>query len=56
MTESLNTHIIFLLQLFEYRITFVNLQYQITNSKGDFIPKNRFEKYVLKNSRIQNKS
>ena len=29
-------------QLFDYRITFVNSQHQKTNSKGDFVLKNRF--------------
>ena len=43
-------------QLFGYIITFVNLQHENTNSKGDFVRKNRFKMFVLKISGIQNKT
>ena len=38
--ESFNTNISH--QLFDYTITFVNTQHYNTNSKGDFVLKNRF--------------
>ena len=41
-------------QLFGYKINFVNTQHEKTNSKGDFVLKNRFE-IVLKLSGIQKK-
>ena len=40
-------------KLFDNKITFVNSQCENTNSKGDFVLKNRFETYVLKTSGIQ---
>ena len=51
--ESFNTNISH--QLFD-KITFVNSQRENTNSKGDFVLKNRDETFVLKISCIQNKS
>ena len=50
--ESFNTYIS--PQLFDYTITFVNSQHWNTNSKGDFVLKNRIETFVLKISGIQN--
>ena len=49
--ESFNTNIS--LQLFEYKITFVNSYLENTNSKGDFVLKNWFESFFLKMSDIQ---
>ena len=43
-SESINTNISH--QLFDYKITLVNSQN--TNSKGDFLLKNRFESFVFK--------
>ena len=43
-------------QLFDCKVTFVNSQRENTNSKGNFVIKNRFETVVLKISGIQNKS
>ena len=40
-------------QLLDYKITFVNLQHEKTNSKGDLVQKIRFETFVLKISGIQ---
>ena len=51
ITERFNTNISH--QLFDYRITFMNSQCENTNSKGDFVLKNRFETSVLKISGIQ---
>ena len=39
--------------LFDYKITFENSQHENTNSKGDFVLKNRFQAFILKNSGIQ---
>ena len=49
--ESFNTNISH--QLFDYKIAFVSSQLENTNSKGDFVLKNRFETSVLKVSDIQ---
>jgi hypothetical protein len=49
--ESFNTNI--LQQLFDYKTTFVNLQRKNTNSKDNFVLKNRFYLFVLKISGIQ---
>ena len=46
LPESFNTNISH--KLFNYIMTFVNSQREKTNSKGDFIHKNRFETFVLK--------
>ena len=43
-------------QVFDYKITFVNLQLENTNSKGDFVLKKRFETFVLKILTYINKS
>ena len=51
ISESFNTGILH--QLFYYKITFVNSQREKTNSKGDIVPKNLFETFVLKISGIQ---
>ena len=40
-------------QLFDYKVTFVNSQFENTNSKDDFVVKNRFETLVLKICGIQ---
>ena len=48
--ENLNANISH--QLFQYKITFVNSQLENTNSKGDFVLKNRVQTFVLKNSGI----
>ena len=52
--ESFNTHNS--IQLFYYKLTFVNSQHGKTISNGDFEHKNRFETFVLFISGIQNKS
>ena len=44
--ESFNTNISH--QLFKYTITFVNIQRENTNSKGDLLLKTRFETVILK--------
>ena len=44
------------ISVFDLKITFVNSQHKKTNSKGDFILKNRFETFVLKISGIQKKT
>ena len=49
--ESFNTNISH--QLFGYTVTFVNQQHQDTNSKGDFVLKNRFKTLTLNISGIQ---
>ena len=51
MSESFNTNISH--QLLDYTITFVNSQYENTNSKGYFVLQNRLETFVLKISVIQ---
>ena len=51
--ESFNTNISQSHQFFDYKIKFVNLQCESTNSKGDFVLKNWFETCVLRISRIQ---
>ena len=33
-------------QVFDHNITFLNLQRKKTNSKGDFVLKNRFDTFV----------
>ena len=48
--ESFNTNISH--QPFEYNVTFVNSHLENTISKGDFVHKNRFEKFILKISGI----
>ena len=52
--ESFNTNISH--QLFYYKINFVISQDENTNSKGDFVLKNRFETFVLNITGIQKKS
>ena len=49
--ESFNTYISH--QLLNNKITFVNSHLENTNSKGDFVLKNRLETFILKISGIQ---
>ena len=42
-------------QLYDYKISPVNSHRENTNSKGDFVFKNRFETFFLKISGIQKK-
>ena len=51
--ESFNTNIPH--QLLDYKITFVISQFENSNSKGDFVIKNRFETVVLNISGIHTK-
>ena len=43
-------------QFFLCKITTMNLQHQNTNSKGDFVLKNRFETFIFKNLLYKHKS
>ena len=49
--ENFNTNIS--LQLFDYKITFVNSQLENTNLKVDSVLKDRVERLLKKNSGIQ---
>ena len=40
----------------DYKITFMNSNLENTNLKGDFVPKKRFETFVLKISGVQKQS
>ena len=48
-----NVLISFVYQLLDYKINIVNSQRKKTNSKDDFVHKNRFETFVSKISCIQ---
>ena len=53
LSSSLVVNLVPDLVCFLQYITFVNLQHENTNSKSDFVLKNRFETFVLKISIIQ---